>query len=535
MYQNIGSLTLQQVFDFQTLIRRASIKWPDKIALIFDESGRKITFKEIEARTHSIASGLQRLGVKKGDRVAVMLRNVPEFPLSWLSIAKLGAVMVPINVQYQEFDAQYILDHSEARFIITDGEFLPLLEKIKSQLSSLEQIILLNDNNEQYPSLEELIINTTDGLLPNVFAEDLVNIQYTSGTTGRPKGCMLTHNYWINIARKIVEPPFPAAQQEDVLLTAQPFYYMDPQWNTISALATGATLVVLNRFRPSIFWDKLREYKVTFFYCLGNMPVLMLKMPESPLDREHHVRAVGCSAIPAQLHHEIERRWGVKWYEIFGMTETGFDISMTAEEHDLLVGTGALGRPRSDREARVVDDRDQPVQRGEVGELVLRGHGMMDGYYKNEDATVEIFRNGWFHTGDLARIDEKGIIYYVGRKKEMIRRSGENISATEVEDVIRMYPSVSIIAALPVADEIRGEEVKVYIVLKSDFDEKEIEVHHLIQHCVNNLASFKVPRYWEFRDELPMTPSERVAKHVLMNEKTDLRLNSYDRIEFCWR
>lgn len=535
MIQNFESLELHQVFDFQTLIRRASAIWPDKPALIFDETGRSITFKEIEARTHSIACGLQRLGIQKGDHIAVMLRNIPEFPLCWLSIGKLGAVMVPMNVQYQEFDARYVLEHSRARMIITDKEFLPLIQKIKGELPILDQIVLISDESEQFPSVQSLMKMSGDDPLPNVFSEDLINIQYTSGTTGLPKGCMLSQNYWLNIARKIIEHPFPAVQNDDVLLTAQPFYYMDPQWNVVSALATGATLVILNRFRPSLFWEKVRQYKVTFFYCLGNMPVLLLKMPHSPLDQEHHIRAVGCSAIPKQLHHEIERRWGVKWYEIFGMTETGFDLSMTVEDHDLFVGTGALGRPRKDREVRVVDDYGKSVDRGEVGELVLRGSGMMDGYYKNEAATNEVFRNGWFHTGDLARIDESGIVYYVGRKKEMIRRSSENISATEVEDVIRTYPAVSIVAAVPVADEIRGEEVKVYIVLKSELDEKETEVHHLIQHCINKLASFKIPRYWEFREELPMTPSERVAKHILMNEREDLRLHSYDRVEFCWR
>lgn len=214
------------------------------------------------------------------------------------------------------------------------------------------------------------------------YPETLMNIQYTSGTTGKPKGCMLSQKYWINIGEKIANPHLIGITEDDILLTSQPFYYMDPQWNTMASLVNGATLVVLDRFSPSVFWEKIRQYKVTFFYVLGNMPVLLLKMPKTEDDKNHHVRFIGCSAIPAHLHQEIEERWGVKWYEVFGMTETGYDISMRVDEHEKYVGTNALGRPATDREVRIVDENGNVVPRGEIGEMVFRGKGMMDGYYK---------------------------------------------------------------------------------------------------------------------------------------------------------
>ncbi len=319
------------------------------------------------------------------------------------------------------------------------------------------------------------------------------------------------------------------------MLTAQPFYYMDPQWNVITAMAAGATLVVLDRFSPSVFWERVRHYGVTFFYCLGIMPTLLVKTPPSPSDRDNKLRTVFCSAIPPHLHRELEERWGAPWYEVFGMTETGGDISVKPEDHDRLLGTGCIGKPDKTRQVRIVGEDDQPVGRNAVGELLLRGLGMMDGYFKDPAATTEAFRGGWFHTGDLVRMDENGYIYYVGRKKEMIRRSGENISATEVEEVIKLHPAVQYVACLPVQDDLRGEEVKAYVVLKEGQSADAVTPQVLIEFCSERLAPFKLPRYWEYRDELPRTPSERVAKHLLSKEKADLRLDSYDRIEDTWR
>lgn len=252
------------------------------------------------------------------------------------------------------------------------------------------------------------------------------------------------------------------------------------------------------------------------------------------MDRENHVRRITCSAIPTHLHGELEERFGAPWYETFGATETGADLSVQPADHDASVGTGCIGRPNPHREARVIGEDGGVVPRGQVGELVLRGTAMMDGYLSNREATEEVFQGGWFHTGDLACMDEHGLVYYSGRKKEMIRRSGENISASEVEEAIKLHPSVQFAACIPLPDELRGEEVKAYVILEDDAQES-VTPDELADFCAERLAYFKVPRYWEFRGELPLTPSERIAKHVLQEEKSDLRTNSYDISDGLWR
>jgi carnitine-CoA ligase len=293
------------------------------------------------------------------------------------------------------------------------------------------------------------------------------------------------------------------------MLTAQPFHYIDPQWNVAAGLLSGAELVILDGFHPSSFWSKVREHRVTYFYCLGAMPTLLLRMPADPRDREHAVRVVQCSAIPPALHAELERRWGVGWYEAFGMTETGGDLRVTDLDHDELVGTGCLGGPVSYRQVRIVDAGDQPVPAGETGEIALRGPGMMDGYLDNPAATAAVLRDGWLHTGDLGRMDGQGRVYHIGRLKDMIRRSGENVAAREVEEVLLTHPGVAQAAVTGVADELRGEEVKAYYVAAG------VKPSDLADYCRARLAAFKVPRFWQPAADLPRTDSERVAKSSL--------------------
>ena len=407
------------------LVRGAADRWADRPALIFDDPKTTLSFADIEAGTNAIANVLADIGVAYGNRVAVMLRNRPEFPLIWLALAKLGAVMVPVNVYYQETDAAFVLSHSGATMIITEGDFVPLATKMRGKVATVQLVVSI-ENVEESATIKSLAARLPGApksvlLQRQIYPETIANIQYTSGTTGKPKGCMLSHKYWCRLGRIVADGP-PELSETDVLLTAQPFYYMDPQWNLTGAFQVGATLVVLDRFHPSTFWSKVREYHVSFFYCLGMMPAAMYAMPPSGLDREHEVRAISCSAIPTRLHAALEQRWGVPWYEAFGMTETGGDLRIQPRDHDDTIGKACIGRPYYDREVRVVDSDNQQVPRGTQGEMVLRGVGMMEGYFEDEEATNRAFVGGWFHTGDLVREDEQGRIFYLGRTKDTIRR-----------------------------------------------------------------------------------------------------------------
>jgi crotonobetaine/carnitine-CoA ligase len=478
-------------------LRRAARAWPERVAWTFDPGGQ-FTFAEVERLSAGYARALHDRGVRAGDRIAVMLTNRPAFPLTWLALARLGAVMVPVNTKYQSADAEHVLRACGATGIVAGAEFEELLTRLPSDVPALRQ-------PHPVATIEEAG-NAEAGPLPgDPDPAATANIQFTSGTTGYPKGCVLPHRYWTQLAGGMITD-FPYLSDRDVMLTAQPFHYIDPQWNVAAGLLSGAELVILDGFHPSSFWEKIRQHQVTYFYCLGAMPTLLLRMPAHPLDREHRVRAVQCSAIPPALHGELEERWGVGWYEAFGMTETGADLRVTDLDHDELVGTGCMGGPVSYRHVRVVDTEGQPVPAGETGEITLRGPGMMDGYLDDPRATAAVLRDGWMHTGDLGRMDPAGRVYHAGRLKDMIRRSGENVAAREVEEVLLTHPDVRLAAVTAVPDEIRGEEVKAYYVAGG------LTPQELADYCRTRLAAFKVPRFWQPEDDLPRTDSQRVAK-----------------------
>ena len=526
----------EAVLDLVTGLRRAAARWPDRAALVFDETGESLTFAELAERVDRVGAALTGTGVGPGERVGIMLPNRMEWPLAWLGLARIGAVTVPVNTGYRAVDAGFVLQHADVRAVVTTRELVPLLLDVRTDIGAMYEILCVdgdaNGDALDFPALVEAHANEAPPA-GDIDAHTLVNVQYTSGTTGEPKGCMLSNSWFMRFAWRVMVL-HDGLGDTDTILTSQPFYYVDPQWNLAVALLSGATLVVLDRFHPSTFWRSVRVHRVTWFYCLGVMPKLMLNAPPSPLDRDHSVKRVICSAIPRADHTAIEARWGVPWYEAFGMTESGLDIAVELDDHDETVGTGCIGTPMPGREARVVDARDRPVAAGTPGELVLRGVGLMDGYYRNRQATARAFRNGWLHTGDVVRCDERGRFHYLSRMKDMIRRSGENIAAAEVEDVIMRHPGVRLAAVLAVEDDLRGEEVMAYVVPDDGVPREELSPAVLSAFCAERLARFKVPRYWKYRDDLPRTPSERIRKEALREEHHDPTAGAWDRVENQW-
>jgi len=510
--------------NLRELFEESANRTPSKVFFIF--KNEEVTYKDFLENVNRVANGFLSLGIQKGDKVAILLANCLEFPYCWLAANMIGAIMVPISNRFIEEEVKYTLHHSEARLLITSADYLKMIEKIKKDLQFLDKVIdISNSNINKIIPFLSLFENPKDLSPVDLHEDDLSAILYTSGTTGYPKGCMVGHDYFLTLGDMMGK--LFKLTSSDCVLTAQPFHHMDPQWNTTMVMTYNATLVLGERFSTSKFWDQIRQYKITCFYSIGSMNSFLYNMPPSDLDREHHLRIAITSGIPPNIHKAWEERFNVPLYEAYGSSETGCDIAISPDM-DRKVGTSCIGRPVYYREAKVVDENDVEVPPAQVGEIILkRGKGMMKGYYKNSEATKEVFRGGWFHTGDLGYKDEDGYFYFSGRKKDIIRRGGENISATSIEHVLMRHPKIIEAAVIPVPDKIRGEETKAYIVLKPN---EVLNYEEIIDFCEKNMASIKIPRYIEFRDNLPKTPTNRVQKRKLMEEKLNLTEGCFDRL-----
>ncbi len=497
----------------------------------FFNEDRRATYAEARAAIDRMAEALHHAGIRQGSHVGVMLPNVPEFPTTWLALARLGAVMVPINIGYTARELHYVLTDSEAGYLVIDQSCLATLDTMNAETPVLaaDRIIVLGGDGSRGRSVADLLAAAParSWPWPEPRLDDLMNIQYTSGTTGFPKGCMLTHRYWLTLGKVAA---MRGADECRRILIAQPYYYMDPQWLLLMAMYSDGEVFVARRASSSRFMDWVRAYDIE--YCL--FPGVIHKEPEHPLDRQHKLKRVSVFGLAKQAHADLERRFGVIARESFGMTEVGSALFMPREATHM-VGSGACGLPSPYREARICDEAGRDVPTGEIGELCIRGPGILLGYYRKPEANAASFRDGWFRTGDLFRKDAEGFHYIVGRVKDMIRRSGENIAAREVEAVMREIPEIAEAAAVGVPDSRRGQEVKAYVILKPGVDRAEVPPERIFAHCDARLAKFKVPRYLEYRETLPKTPSEKIAKQRLVDEKPDLRADSYDRVDAVWR
>ncbi|MFC7793375.1 AMP-binding protein [Streptomyces cinereoruber] len=465
------------------------------------------TFAEIDAWTSRLAHRLIEVdGVQPGDRVAIMLPNVVQWPVVWLSALKAGAVAVPVNSSYKRADLTFLLRDSGARVVFTDHERVGLLKEVvdaEADLTDLRVVDVADDGSAAFPA-------TAPAVRPT--AETLANLQYTSGTTGFPKACMLTHDYWVRLGWTCAAGT--GLGPDDVLLTAQPFSYMDPQWNTALALTVGAPLVVLPRFSASGFLTDVRRHRATFFYVLGSMPTLLFKQPPGPDDLDNQLRLVLCSGIPTGIHAQLEERWGAPWREIYGMTESGVDLFGPVGDTSC-VGSGNLGIPVPTKRVRVVDPQGGDLPDGEPGELIVSGEPMMRGYWNRPEDTARVLRDGWLHTGDVVVRRPDGGIRLVGRIKDMVRRGGENIASAEVEAALERDGEVTAAAVVAEPDEIFGEEVKAFVQLSAGVAADRTTAARIVDRAGRQLARFKVPRYVEFVADFPRTPSERVSKPAL--------------------
>jgi long-chain acyl-CoA synthetase len=514
------------------LLDEAAGEIPDHTALVFIDTQESLTYRALQAAVARLVRGLRSIGVRAGSHIGIMLPNIPEWPLTWLAIARIGAVAVPVNTRYTGRELHYTLDDAEADFLVIHDSMLPVLAALPQPLPRLteDRTVIVGAGAAGHRRWSDLIERHSAGLqdVNEPAIDDLVNIQYTSGTTGFPKGCMLTQRYWLQLAKThsaCDDRSYPR------ILAATPFFYMTPQWLLLMAFIQRGTLYVAARQSASRFAGWLHSYRINF--CL--FPGRAYKEPPGPHDRDNEIVRVNTYGFPKQSQAGLEQRFDFVVREAFGMTEIGAGLFVPIEAEDM-VGSGSCGVPTPFRECRIADAQGKTLPAGQVGELLVRGPGMLLGYYRKPEATAAAFHCDWFRSGDLARQDERGYFYIIGRTKDMIRRAGENIAANEVEAVLASLPGVAEAAAVPVPDDVRGEEVKAYIVLQQGFTPQTLPPERILAHCATNLASFKIPRYIEYRDlPLPRTASEKIAKPSLVQERADLRAGTWDRVEARWR
>lgn len=513
------------------LLDQAAAEAPDRLAWNFFESGETTTYADLRDRVNALANGMSAAGIGKNTHVGVMLPNIAALPTTWLALARLGAVMIPMNIAYTPREIAYVIENGDIEWlVIHEGclESLAGLSPWPGRLTESRVVVVGAAARGLRPWSAFLDGQRSDFTAASaVTLDDRINIQYTSGTTGFPKGCILTHRYWLTIGKVAAWRDGRVFKR---VLAATPFFYMDPQWLLLMTLFHRGTLFVAKRQSSSRFMGWVRDHGIEF--CL--FPEMVFKQPPDPRDRENEIIRVNVYGLHKEVQAALEDRFDFIAREAFGMTEAGSCLFMPIEATDM-VGSGSCGMPSPFREARIVDASGKPASPGDVGELEVRGPGILLGYYKNPEATGAAFDDGWFRTGDLFRRDERGYFYIVGRIKDMIRRSGENIAAREVEAVLRGLPQVIEAAAVPVPDPKRGEEVKIYVVLQPGLTHDDVSTDRIIAHCEANLARFKVPRYIAYRDDLPKTPSGKIAKNILTQGVADLRQGSYDRQEARWR
>jgi crotonobetaine/carnitine-CoA ligase len=493
----------------------------DRPLLLF-EDGLRVDRPQFLALCEKFA-GYLKDRIAPGDHVGVAIGNRTEYFVALVAIVANRGVVVSLNPESREHDAGYVLGNSKPVMLVVEEGNRALFERLAADVPSIREVVALDgaepDGLPAGPAFD----------LDRAVCErgDITTVFYTSGTTGPPKGCMVDHEWWLRIVDVDLRM-LPNGRER--ALCSVPFFYADPAIYLMDLLQIGGTLVPMRRFSVSRYWDVVARFDVTKVHAIASIPVLLLKAPPHPKERAHRVHHATCVAVPPQFHRDLVERFGFRWIDNYGATESGQMCRMPWHMHDEMIGRGSLGVPDPEVELRVVDEQGRDVPRGRQGEALVRGPGMFSGYYNRPEATAEALRDGWYHTGDLVRQDERGFVFFEGRKKDIIRRGGENVAAAEVEAVLRLIPQVKDAAVLPVPDEIHGEEIKAYVLMNDGSTAADLPPEEIVAFCAARLAPFKVPRFIEYRTgDFPRTPSTRVQKQELKAEKADLREGAWDR------
>ena len=517
-------MEVQYVKNLAQILDENAGKFPDKTCLIYENTG--FTYQDLNKLVNKAGNAFLSLGIRKGDRVIIRLLNNPEFVVSLFALAKIGAIMVPVNYLLTAAEEAYLWEDSEASLIITDAS---KLSGYQEMTGGTVPILTISENEgEKIPTnvlyFWDQINIQSDFLSPcPCTREDVVHILYTSGTTGKPKGAMLTHYSVLFCSSFYSEndemaPLFP---ENGKFITTLPLYHCYGQnMGLITPFSVGATVILLDRFVTEKVFQAITEHRAT---CFFGVPTMYAYLVSGFDPQKHNVSSlIFCKSAGASLSPEIRRAFqekiGLEINEGYGITEA----SAQAIAHPVKTDTqepykfGSIGIPlrnnQQQTEAKVVDENDRELPPNAIGELIIRGDHIMKGYWKQPEETAKTLRGGWLHTGDLARRDEDGFFYIVDRKKDMIIVGGENVYPREVEEVLYQNDKIFEVAVVGVQDAVKGEVVKAVVVLKEGLESSEKE---LVDFCASRLAKFKVPRTVEIRKEMPKSSTGKILRRLV--------------------
>jgi crotonobetaine/carnitine-CoA ligase len=506
------------------LIEEKARKYGNRPFLIFED--KEFSFRQMDENANKVANFLLKLGAGRGKGIAIIMGNCPQYLDVFIGSQKIGMYSIPINTSLRGDSLLYILDHSDAEFVVIDEEFLDTYNKIADKIEKRKTVIV-NRSTPGTSALPQGMLNLVDAYSqssqkPNVQYDknDVCFILYTSGTTGLPKGVM--YRYGKTTLKLLSIPAYSLYKKSDILYTSLPLFHGNALWLCVTqAMHCGCKVVLARKFSASRFWDEIRKYNVTAFNTIGAMIPILMKQPPKENDNVNNVRFTLSAACPVDDWEKFEKRFGIKIYEAYGSVDGGGKSIMNLGNAPV----GSIGKPALNTVYRLVDNEGKDVPDGTPGQLIFESKGKKKSveYFKNEKASNDKLRNGWIYTGDLVRRDKNGYLYFVGRNAEFMRIKGENVSAYEVEHTIQKHPSVLEAAVYAVPSELAEDEIMACVSLVEGHTLKEAD---LIECLKEDMAKFAVPRFVKIVTEFPKTETQRIIKKEL--EKKGIVPGTYD-------
>jgi long-chain acyl-CoA synthetase len=500
--------TIKQPENIADLLHQRVNANPTKPFLFSEADDRVFTFQEFATAVARTASLLAQTGIGKGDVVSLLLPNSVEYVIAYFSCWSLGALAGPLNSHLKDQEISYVMSNSEAKAILVSSQYEPQIDRIRQELPVLKTVIRFDDEAEATAGMDARFKSPA-----TIDNDDEAIIIYTSGTTGKPKGCLLTHGNVIANARQI--STWLKFTPDDRLLTIMPLFHMNAvSVTTMSPLYAGGSAVVSPKFSASRFWQIISDFGITSFGSVATMLSMLLAtypdgVPEGLHTEQLRFAMCGSAPVPSEVLKRFEETFGCLVIEGYGLSES--TCRSTFNPPDERRRPGSCGLPIGN-EMKVVDEEDREVPDHTVGEIVLRGENILKAYYKNEQATKVAFRGGWFHTGDVGYRDADGYYYIVDRKSDMIIRGGENIYPREIDEVLYQHPGVAAAATIGIPDQLYGEEVAAFIVLREGV---QVSADELLSFCRERLADYKCPKTIRIVSEIPKGPTGKLLKREL--------------------